>query len=58
MERARTAILSCKHIYHVCIMWHIIKAVVNSMEKCTQMSMISGSELPNITLVKSLIYGL
>lgn len=39
-------------------MWHIVKVVVNSMEKCTQMSTISGSELPDITLVKSLIYGL
>lgn len=58
MERARTAILSCKNINHVCIMWHIIKVVVNSMKKCTQMSTISVSELPDITLVKSLIYGL
>lgn len=59
MERARTAILSRKHINHVGIMWHIIKVVVvNSMKKCTQMSTISVSELPDITLVKSLIYGL
>lgn len=56
MERARPAILSCKHINHVCIMWHIIK--VNSMKTCTQMSTISVNKLPDITLVKSLIYGL
>lgn len=58
MERARTAILSCKHINHVCIMGHIIKVVVNSRKRCTQMSTISVSELPVITLLKSLIYGL
>lgn len=56
MERARPAILSCKHINHVCIMWHVIK--VNSMKTSTQMSTISVSELPDITPVKSLIFGL
>lgn len=47
-----------KHINHVCTMWHIIKVVVNSMKKCTHVSTISVWELPDITLVKSLIYGL